>query len=213
MQANKKIHKFMHNVPAPSAHKHDRHHFTSIRAASCFAVIQTILGIACILFTEQIHNIFPIVLGLLMVAVGILDIYRGVATKEYHRADTKLTSQGIVVLILGSVILHHYQNADQIIGAIWGVIGLIKGSEMLNVAIYRCATKLPFAWKLVHSVIELLLGILLLLDPLTAVEHHLPILGIELIAIGVHSVIETKKATVSESTISRDIIYSENRKN
>lgn len=70
-----------------------------------------------------------------------------------------------------------------------------------------------FAWKLVHSVIELLLGILLLLDPLTAVEHHLPILGIELIAIGVHSVIETKKAAVSESITSRDIIYSENRKN
>ena len=116
------------------------------------------------------------------------------------RRHTKLTSQGIVTALLGIVILFHHQNADQIVGAIWGVIGLGKGSETLNIAICKCAEKKPFTWKMIHGIIDLVLGILLLLDPLTAVEHHLIILGLELVAVGMQAVTDTKKSTAKGCT-------------
>lgn len=200
MKTKDKMHQMIHNRPIPAAHGHVHHHFTSIRAARIFAITQTILGGLCIFATDHIHGIFPIVLGLLMMAHGACDVYRGIVTQEYNRADTKLTSQGIVTALLGIVILFHHQNADQIVGAIWGVIGLGKGSETLNIAICKCAAKKPFAWKMIHGVIELALGILLLLDPLTAVEHHLIILGIELVVIGIQAVMEAKKVISSEIT-------------
>lgn len=192
MKAKSRIHKLVETAPVPKAHGHMRHIFTNVQAAIFFAVVQTILGIACILFTEQIHHVFPIVLGIFMVTLGICDILRSIVTKEYRQKETKLISHGIVVWILGFVILFHHQNADQIIGAIWGVIGLYKGSEALNTAIFHRCAKLPFIRSFLHGLIDILLGITLLVDPMTAVEHHVFILGIELIVLGVQSVVETK---------------------
>lgn len=199
MKTKKEIHEMLQKAPIPKARNHARHRFTSIRTAKAFAVLQTALGILCMLFTKQIHSLFPYILGILMVFTGACDVYRGVTTKEFRKNDTKLTSHGIVTLILGCTILYHHRNADSIIGAIWGVIGLTKGSETLNLAICSWSAKLPFTGKLLHGMIELLLGILLLADPLSAVEHHLFILGIELVTIGIQVVMETKKtiATVN----------------
>lgn len=114
MKAKSNIHKLVEAAPVPKAHGHMRHSFTNFQAAIFFAVVQTMLGIACILFTEQIHHVFPIILGIFMVTLGSCDIIRSVVTKEYRRKETKLISHGIVVLILGFVILFHHQNADQI---------------------------------------------------------------------------------------------------
>lgn len=150
-------------------------------------------GIACMLFTSLVHRLFPIFLGILMQAIGICQICRGIVTGEYRRSDTKLTSTGIIMVILGGVILYHHHDADSIIGAIWGMIGLAKGSETLNLAIHDCCARKSFARKMVHGAIELILGILLLIDPDEAVRHHVFILGIELCAIGIQAVLETKR--------------------
>ena len=199
MKTKSEIHKLMENAPVPRAYGHVRHSFVNIHAAIIFAVMQAILGIACILFTEQIHHVFPIILGIFMTALGICDIIRAIITKEYCQKETKLISHGIIVFILGCVILFHYQNADQIIGAIWGVIGLYKGSEALNTAIFQCCAKEPFTCNILHGLIDILLGIALLIDPMTAVTHHLFILGIELIFLGIQSIVDIKKQSIRTS--------------
>ena len=198
METKNGFQEILQKAPVPKSRSHPHRRFTSIRAAKVFAALQAALGAACMLFTEQIHSLFPFILGFLMVTSGICDIYRGVISKEFRQAETKLTSHGITTLILGCVIVYHHSNADSIIGAIWGVIGLTKGTETLNLAICRCSAQLPFVGELFHGVIELLLGILLLIDPFSAVGHHVFILGIELIAVGVQAVQETKKALTLE---------------
>ena len=77
-------------------------------------------------------------------------------------------------------------------------MGLTKGTETLNRMICQLTTGRPFVKELIHGGIELLLGILLLLDPLTAVAHHLFLLGIELVAVGLQAVQETKRAVAGE---------------
>ncbi len=190
------FHEFMIKLPIPKAHGQKHHRFTSIRAARIFAVIQTIMGVACMLFTEQIHSIFPFTIGLLMCATGACDIFRGVVTQEFRQEETKLTAQGIVTLVLGCVILYHYRQSDSIIGAIWGSIGIMKGTETLNTAIFKHSSGIPCIGTMAHGIIELILGILLLLDPITAVKHHLFILGFELVAIGIQAVKDTKKSII-----------------
>ena len=86
----------------------------------------------------------------------------------------------MVMLLLGLVILLHDGNRDNIIGGVWGAIGLFKGSEELNVALYRKFGKQSYWKEAVHAAVELLLAMILLVDPLTAVEHHVFILGLEL---------------------------------
>lgn len=193
MKISQKHRDRMEKAPVPKAHGHHHHTFSSIQAAYIFVAAQVLLGAACLLFTEQIHEAFPIILGSLMAVTGISQVIRGIVTEEYRSAETKLTSWGIVNLVLGIVILVHYRSADQIIGAVWGMIGLVKGSEVLNLAIHQWATGKAFVRKLLHGGVELALGILLLLDPLHAVEHHLFILGMELILQAVQSVPELRK--------------------
>ena len=168
--------------PVSKAH-HSPHHgpITSLAAIRVLSALLTVLGVACIFFTHQIHAIFPYLLGSLMVITGLLDIYRGIVAKEYLDRDTKQIAGGIVMLLLGLVILLHQGNTDSIIGGVWGAIGLFKGSEELNMAIYHRAHKEPFIKAAIHAAVELVLAMILLLDPLTAVAHHVFILGFELI--------------------------------
>ena len=194
MLSKKIFHMVMEQAPVPKSQKHPHFSFTSSRAATVFALVHALLGAACILFTEQIHDIFPFLLGFLMLGIGICDIYRGVVTKEYQTIETKLISWGIVNTILGVVILCHHQNSDQIIGAIWGMVGVVKGSEKLNHTIHLYASHQPFFKELFHSILELALGILLLLDPIASFEHHLVILGIELIIRSIQTVSETRRS-------------------
>lgn len=193
MKTKNDIEGILEKVPVPAARGHRHFHFSSLKAARIFALMLILEGIACMLFTSQVHKLFPFLLGILMQAMGACQIYRGIVTGEYRRSDTKLTSTGIVMAILGSVILFHHHDADSIIGAIWGMIGLAKGSETLNLAIHDCFSRKPFTGKLIHGAIELILGILLLIDPDEAVRHHVFILGIELCAIGIQAVLETKR--------------------
>lgn len=127
-----------------------------------------------------------------MLLLGICNIYRDVLIKEYKKPETKLTSNGIIMIVLGLVILYHHNNADSVIGSIRGLIGLAKGSEELNLAIYYMANKKAFLKELIQAILELLLSLLLLVDPMSAMKHHLFILGFELIILGLHIISETK---------------------
>ena len=90
------------------------------------------------------------------------------------------------------MILFHHANADAVIGSIWGILGLMKGSEALNAALFSLSRKQPFLAKSAQAVIELLLGFLLLIDPASAVRHHVFLLGLELVLVGWQSLRELK---------------------
>ena len=106
-----------------------------------------------------------------MMAIGTTHTVCGLWSKEYQSRETKLTANGIVYVALGLVILVHHTDADSVISGIWGVLGLMKGSEALNGALYRASQKEAFVALGLQAVIEVALGFLLLLDP-SAVKHH-----------------------------------------
>lgn len=166
--------------------------FFSIRAAKITSYIMTAFGICCVVFTEHIYRILPFALGITMLIQGIFETWIGWKTKEYEERETKLTSNGIVFFTLGSVILCNYSNADFIIGAIWGVLSLVKGSEELNQVLYHKIHKAPYLSKLIHCCIELLLGLILLIDPSASIKHHVFLLGIEVFVVSLQNIQELK---------------------
>lgn len=183
MKSPEEIRSILENAPVPKAYERKNHHFSSVRAGRAFALLLMLAGVACLLFTTQIHTALPYILGILMVVWGLGRIVRGIVTGEFRKEETKLTANGIVYLLLGAVILWHHANADEVIGSIWGLLGLIKGSEVLNAAICAYAMKKPFIRGMLQAAIELVLGLLLLVDPNSSVRHHVFILGLELVLI------------------------------
>lgn len=86
-------------------------------------------------------------------------------------------------MILGLVILYHRNESEHIIGALWGILGVMKGSEALHISFHQMYLKKPFLKELIRAIVELLLGILLLLDAHASLQHHIFLLGIELLLI------------------------------
>lgn len=185
MKSKENVRDFWDRIPAPKAHTVSRHSASlSNGARKILALSFVVTGALCLLFTDWVHDALPYILGCVMAVKGIIDTARGFLTKEHAKRETKLTANGIVFFVLGIVILIHRANVDNLIGAIWGTLGLLKGSEELNEAIYCCAHKERFVGKMIRAAIELLLGFLLLIDPISNMHHHLFILGLELITAG-----------------------------
>ncbi|MGM9662298.1 MAG: hypothetical protein ACI3WR_04300 [Oscillospiraceae bacterium] len=169
---------------APEAYHRQERAFADVKNGRAFALLLLLAGAACLLFTEPVYTALPYLLGGVMMALGLGDILCGLLTGEFRSRETKLTANGVVFFFLGAVILYHRADADGIIGSIWGVLGLVKGAEALNTAMYCCAEKSPFLGKTLQAAVELLLAILLLVQPDTAVRHHVFLLGLELALVG-----------------------------
>ena len=200
-EEKKHIKERMEKVPVPKAHGHKKHQITNRVLASALAVALMIFGMMCIFFTDKIHAVFRYILGINMAALGVCDLYRGITLEEFKKNDTKLTANGIVMLILGFVILFHNGNADSIIGSIWGMLGIFKGTEELNQAIYHYFSKEAFMGKAIHAVVELLLAIVLLVDPVIAVKHHVAILGVELVWYGLQIISDMRSLPSSQGPV------------
>ena len=94
------------------------------------------IGSLHLFWPEQIYEIFPYIASSFLLFAGSFDIFRGIKTREYASEETKVLANGIVYIILGFAILYHRKNSDHIIGALWGILGVLKGSEELNSALH-----------------------------------------------------------------------------
>jgi len=186
------IAKLMHRLPIPKARRREPHKPSSVKSGTITTMILWAAGLTFLLMTEKIYSMFPYIASCVLILAGTFDVYRGIQTKEYQNAETKLLANGIVYLILGFVILYHREESVYMIGALWGVLGVIKGSEALNTVLHQAYQKNHFIKELVRAAIELLLGILLLIDAPASIPHHISLLGLELLLVGWRILQDTK---------------------
>lgn len=184
--------KLISNASVPKAHPKKEHKPSSVKAGIIAAVCFSVIGLLLLLVTNRMYAVFPYMAGIFLLLMGSFDVIRGIKTQEYQDAETKLIANGIVYTILGIVILHVRNDSEYMIGALWGVLGVIKSSEALNISLHQMYLKKPFLKELLRAVIELLLGILLLLDARSSLQHHIFLLGVELLLVGWSILQDTK---------------------
>lgn len=175
------------NITAWRAYGQEVFSIPAIRKAGyCIVFITGALGSVCLLFVDLIYKLLPYLMGGFMVGTGVLAIIGAVVSKEYLKLETKLSSSGILVLVIGIAIMVRGTKADGLIGVAWGILGLIQGSESLNVAIYNLAHKKKWIVDMLQAAVQITLAMLLLVDPVSKLYPHMRILGLELLAMGFH---------------------------
>ena len=192
MKTKEEVRTIIENAPTARAYQKKHRPMGNTVLGRVFACLLILSGGACLLLTQQVYRLLPFLLGGLLAVIGLNYTLCGLWTKEYETRDTKLTANGIVYFLLGLVMLYHHDQADAVIGSVWGILGLMKGSEALNDALYSMAHKEHFAARGVQAAIELALAFLLLVDPSTSVQHHVFLLGLELAAVGGETLRELK---------------------
>lgn len=157
--------------------------------------ILCLLGILCLFFVDFLYGLLPYLMGGFMAGVGTLAMIDSVLAGEYRKLDTKLSSSGILMLVVGLAIIVRGSAADGLIGVAWGIFGLIQGSESLNVAIYNLANKKKWGVDMLQAAVQIALALLLLVDPVSKLYPHMRILGLELLAVGFHIFREIRAAS------------------
>ena len=67
------------------------------------------------------------------------------------------------------------------LGTAWGLLGLGKAGEEFDEAIAAIRAREPFFFSLAFNIVELVLALLLIVNPFENIEHHVIVLGIQLI--------------------------------
>ena len=150
------------------------------KIALAAALVLPVVGLCCLLFPHQAQKALPYLLGIPMVVSGVSSI----AVSLYKRdAEAGPASIGgaIILCVLGAITMTHGSTSTSCIGILWGLIGLSKAAVEFNEIADAIREKEPFAPSLAVCVFELALAVLLIINPVANIEHHLLLLGIELI--------------------------------
>nr|WP_260620379.1 DUF308 domain-containing protein [Gordonibacter massiliensis (ex Traore et al. 2017)] len=139
-----------------------------------------LVGVCCLLFPEFAEEALPWYLGVPMVLSSVGSI---VAVVRERDADAGRSSMGsaIVLCVLGLVIIVHGANSTMFIGIVWGLLGLFKAAREFDDIFSDIKHRKPFVVALAFCVFQLVLAALLVVNPFANLEHHLILLGIELI--------------------------------
>lgn len=170
----------------------------SKKACWVMAIILILLGSICICFPKKIVSILPYLFGGFVLVAGIVAIVHGFRIKEYEDVETNITSRGMIAFVIGMVILMHHSDALILIGAIWGIKGLSASVKNLNLMIYHLHKKERIRIELIELIIEFPLAMLLLLDPIGNLPHHILILGLEQVGTGIQLVLNKSEERLKD---------------
>lgn len=144
-------------------------------------LILPLIGLTCLLMPHLVTDYLPYALGGIMTLSGLGGIIV-VARGKDADADTRSAGTSIVMCILGIVILVHGESSISFIGVMWGLLGLFKAGREFDKVIHLIKTKKRCLVKLAFTIFKLVLSVLLILNPFANIDHHVIILGLELIS-------------------------------
>ena len=156
--------------------------------------LMAVLGVIFIFAADFHYQYLPYLLGAVMIVRGVPLILYSVSIREYRTMDTNIMARGIMYCVTGVIVIARGNGAYGLIGVVWGVLGLFRSVNHLNLSIYRMANKIKnWGMPLFLSAVGFTLSILLLLDLSANIYRHMEYIGVELVYIGIVDILKHAK--------------------
>ncbi len=147
--------------------------------------LMVLVGILCIMLQENIYSWFAIIFGTMMLERGIHGCYLGLKNGDIESKEQKQFEKSLISILIAVGILVRQDEALFVTGMFWGLYGLNKSADYLNEILYRIShNDRKVVLLCMACAIEAALSMILIFDPANNIEHHILILGIQLIAEG-----------------------------
>lgn len=146
------------------------------------------LGVACIVLQSQILSIFPYIFGGVMIVIGTAGLVLGLIRLLINETKSQVFSYSFMLLVLGIIFIIKHADEESIgyIGIAWGMIGLFRSASNFVLGITEFKTnKVVSVVTILEAVFTLIVSILLLIEPIESISHHIVLFGIEMIAVSV----------------------------
>ena len=148
------------------------------------AVVLSVLGVICFVMAETIRTYLPFLLSVILFLLAADRLYEAFSDRSFDPEDTGGIAAAIVYVIVGVVMLVKWKDADILIGAVWGMIGLFLASRNISHSLYELIHKKGSAaghiLHLAYALLSIGISVMLLLDPIEHLLFHVYILGLEL---------------------------------
>lgn len=177
--------------------------------AAIVATVATLLlvavGVLCVVIPDTIVHILPYLLGAVMVLTGAASVVLALRESSEDagaHADTDATAgadrpaghdrllkegrrsigASFVLVILGLFSIACGEQSIGFLGTAWGLVSLYKVGGEFDEALDLWRQKKHVAVvSVLLGLLELVLALLLILNPFANIEHHVIVLGIELV--------------------------------
>lgn len=160
----------------------------------CISASLVILnGIICVAYGEKLLFLLPIICGAILLIKGFIQCFEGIKDKDYVDLEKTNLEKSFILIAIGIGVLIKRNEALFVVGMFWGLHGLIKAANYLNVALYNFFNKDKWIGIFFKAIVEFSLSLLLVFDPFAKVGHHIIILGLELIFDGTVELISKYK--------------------
>lgn len=156
-------------------------------------VLLLAVGILCIFFPETFRDFIPVIVGASMSAAGLFGVVTSWDAKNYRFPGMSTMGESVVLLTLGLVIMVTQNASLLLLGVIWGLLGLGKGAKEINTFLYRFSRKENFLFPLIMGLLEIIFGLILILEPTEHITFHVMILGINMILYSIRDPAPHKK--------------------
>lgn len=146
------------------------------------------LGVCSIIFQSQILSIFPYVFGGVMILIGITGIVLGLLRLLVNEKKSQVFSYSFMLLVLGIIFIIKHADEESIgyIGIAWGMIGLFRSASNFVLGITEFKTnKLVSVVTILEALFTFVVSILLLIEPIESISHHIVLFGVEMIAVSI----------------------------
>lgn len=138
-------------------------------------------GLLCLLFSHKIIELLPTICGLMIVIKGAFNFTVEFKNDGHKNLENIDFEKSIISIAIGIGILLKQQNSLFLIGVFWGLEGLSHSLKLLNELFYRIHHNKKYFLLLIETLIEFVLSMLLVFEPYHSVEHHIILLGLELV--------------------------------
>ena len=143
------------------------------------AFVLPAVGVPCLVIPHLVVDTLPYVLGCAMILSGLL--WGGASLGERKSGEDPQVGKALVLVVLGVFAMVQGEEAIGFLGTAWGLLGLGKAGEEFDEAIAAIRARQPFLLALAFNVLELVLALLLIVNPFENIEHHVIVLGIQLV--------------------------------
>ena len=142
------------------------------------------LGLWVFIYPEVLKDHVHFVVGsaALLISLGMLTGVLG--DKGYDDPNDTRLPASLLGLALGAMILIRKHDSIPFIAIAWGLQGMSSGVTELHHAFCRKRRHQRFVAALLHGLLETVLSLLLVFDPMEEIELHIVLLGAEMMVQG-----------------------------
>lgn len=148
------------------------------------SIVYLLVGLFCIFFSELVMPAIPYIFGTLQCLVGALAIIKYFVKKKYTDNDSALLVWAGINIAVGLVFILHHELGLDIFALFWGIHAIINAVECFHKILYSISSKQKWLTFLIEGLIELVLGVMLLIEFSEGLATHIVILGVYLALIG-----------------------------